>query len=279
MKLGIVGGGRAAWIFGASWRAAGLPLEGFALRSTSSSPVPDLLGAPAVTLEDLMRSCDAILVAASDPAIPELAAALAKAPPAVALFQASGSLASSVFAPRARAFSLHPLRSLPPVGAEATLRGTLLVAEGTPRGLETAAAIAESLGARFGTIDPAAKVRYHAAAVLASNGVAALLDTAGTLLIAAGLDGETVAPALAELARSAIANWSSASPDDRFTGPVARGDLAMVRSHLEALRGDPRAAALYRSLSAAIAEARARDGSQSPQIQEIIEFLRAWRIS
>lgn len=279
MKLGIVGGGRAAWIFGASWRAAGLPLEGFALRPSSSSPVPSLLAAPVVPLEELMRRCDAILVAASDPAIPEVAAALAPSPPSVALFHASGSLPGSVFGPRERAFSLHPLRSLPPVGAEATLRGTLLVAEGTPHGLETAAIVAERLGARFGTIEPGAKVRYHAAAVLASNGVAALLDTAAALLADTGLDEAAGAPALAELSRSAIANWSAPSPEDRFTGPVARGDLATVRSHLESLRATPRTAALYRDLAAVLAEARARDGGRTAQIQEIIEFLRAWRIS
>jgi predicted short-subunit dehydrogenase-like oxidoreductase (DUF2520 family) len=242
MRLGIIGGGRAAWAFGSSWGEAGWPLAGVALRPESASRIDELLLTPRRSVEALASDSDLILVAVSDDALAGVAARI----PATGaiIFHASG------FAPAVRGgFSLHPLRALPAVGEPGSLRDTLLVFEGAHE--EQARRIAARLGARLATVSPEQKALYHAAAVFASNDVAALLDIAARLMAATGIGD--VRDDLVRLAYSAIDNWRSHDDARRFTGPAARGDRAVIARHLEALAGDPDAARIYALLADRIA--------------------------
>jgi predicted short-subunit dehydrogenase-like oxidoreductase (DUF2520 family) len=156
------------------------------------------------------------------------------------LFHASGALP----APKG-GFSLHPLKSLPPVGEPSDLGGSLLVFQGEHR--DVAAGIAGAAGARFAEISAEEKVRYHAGAVFGSNYMAALLDIAEEL---AGIEGAR--DDLANLAHSAIENWRTHTDGARFTGPAARGDVEVLERHLAALAGQPELAEIYRLLAARI---------------------------
>jgi predicted short-subunit dehydrogenase-like oxidoreductase (DUF2520 family) len=227
MKLGIIGSGRASWAFASTWRRIGWPLTGIATRR-----------AP---IEDLAANSDLLLVAVSDRAIEEVAESIPETN--AIIFHPSGAL------PALRGgFSLHPLKSLPPVGDPSDLEGTLLVFEGAHR--EVAEQIATAAGARFVEIAPDAKIRYHAGAVFGSNYIAALLDIAEELI---GIDGAR--EDIAALARSAIDNWAAHTDAQRFTGPAARGDDAVMQRHRDALRDSPELAEIYRLLAARIVAA------------------------
>jgi len=232
MKLGIIGSGRAAWAFASTWKRIGWPVTGIASRGDEWDV------APRRTIEELAASSELILVAVSDRAIEEVAA---KIPETNAIIiHPSGAL------PALRGgFSLHPLKSLPPVGEPSDLQGTLLVFEGAHR--DIAEEIAKKAGARFAEISPDAKARYHAGAVFGSNYVAALLDIAEELI---GIDGAR--EDIAALARSAIDNWLAHTDGRRFTGPAARGESEVMQHHLEALRDQPELAEIYRLLAARI---------------------------
>jgi predicted short-subunit dehydrogenase-like oxidoreductase (DUF2520 family) len=232
MKLGIIGSGRAAWAFASTWQRIGWPIEGMATRGTEWSI------APRASIEDLARTSDILLVAVSDRAIEDVVASIPETK--AIIVHPSGALPSL-----RGGFSLHPLKSLPPVGEPSDLAGTLLVFEGAHR--DVAQAIAEAAGARFAEIAADAKTRYHAAAVIGSNDVAALLDIAEELI---GIDG--VREDLAALARSAIDNWVAHTDARRFTGPASRGDAAVIEQHLAALRDRPELAEIYRLLAARI---------------------------
>jgi len=224
MKLGIIGNGRASWAFASTWRRIGWPITGIATRGTP--------------IEKLANSSDLLLVAVSDRAIEEVVAAIPETN--AIIFHPSGVL------PALRGgFSLHPLKSLPPVGEPSDLQDTLLVFEGAHR--DVAQQIATASGARSAEIAASAKPRYHAGAVFGSNYVAALLDIAEELI---GIEGSR--EDIAALARSAIDNWSAHRDARRFTGPAARGDVAVIERHLAALRDQPELAELYRLLAARI---------------------------
>ena len=233
MRLGIIGGGRAAWAFGSTWQRMGWPLAGIALRS--QSPISELLGAPRRSIDELASESDLLLIAVSDRAIPDVAASILQTK--AIIFHPSGILTSL-----RGGFSLHPLKALPPVGEPSDLRDALLVFEGAHR--EIAKRIADAAGARLAEIAPQQKVLYHAAAVFGSNYVAALLDIAEELI---GI--EHARDDLAALAQSAIDNWLAHSDGRRFTGPAARGDREVIERHLAALQGNPRLAELYRLLA------------------------------
>jgi predicted short-subunit dehydrogenase-like oxidoreductase (DUF2520 family) len=227
MKLGIIGNGRAAWAFASTWRRIGWPLTGIATR-----------GAP---IDELAATSDVILVAVSDRAIEEVAESIPDTN--AIIIHPSGAL------PALRGgFSLHPLKSLPPVGEPSDLEGTLLVFEGAHRDL--AQSIATAAGARFAEIAAGAKIRYHAGAVFGSNDIAALLDIAEELI---GIDGAR--EDIAALARSAIDNWVAHTDARRFTGPASRGDAAVMQQHLDSLRDSPELAEVYRLLAARIVAA------------------------
>lgn len=240
MRLGIIGGGRAAWTFGSTWRRIGWPLAGIALRS--EAPIARLLDVPMRTAAELAKDSELVLVAVSDRAIGEVAASIPQTK--AIIFHPSGILTSV-----RGGFSLHPLKALPPVGEPSDLRGALLVFEGAHR--DVARRIADAAGARFAEIDPAQKVLYHAAAVFGSNYVAALLDVADKLI---GV--EHARDDIAALAASAIDNWRKHADSRRFTGPAARGELEVIERHLAALRDDAQLADLYRLLAERILATR-----------------------
>ena len=242
MRLGILGGGRAAWAFGSAWKRIGWPLSGVWLRPESHSTLPERLDAPRTAVADLAHDSELLLVAVSDRAIPDVAALVPETEALV--FHASGALLSVN-----GGFSLHPLRSLAPVGEPSDLEGTLLVFEGEHR--RTAKLIASAVGARFAEVTAEQKALYHAAAVFGSNYVAACLDIANVLMMRAGVEG--VREDLVALALSAIANWQRTDDPTRFTGPAARGDREVIDRHLSALRDDPQVAEIYALLADRIA--------------------------
>jgi predicted short-subunit dehydrogenase-like oxidoreductase (DUF2520 family) len=232
LALGIIGNGRAAWAFASTWRRIGWPIAGIATRGAEWEI------APRKTIEELAAISDLLLVAVSDRAIEEVAAAI---PDTNAIIvHPSGALPSL-----RGGFSLHPLKAFPPVGEPSGLAGTLLVFEGAHRDL--AEQIARKAGARFAEIPRELKTRYHAGAVFGSNYIAALLDIAEELI---GIDG--VRADLAALAHSAVDNWLAHNDARRFTGPAARGDHAVIERHLAALRDHPELAEVYRLLAARI---------------------------
>lgn len=244
MRLGILGGGRAAWAFGAAWKRIGWPLSGVWLRDDSHSHIAELLGTARMEMRDLALDSELLLVAVTDRAIAEVAAAIPETDALV--FHASGAMLSL-----RDGFSLHPLKALPPVGAETDLEGTLLVFEGQHR--RTAKLIAAAVGARFCEVAPEQKALYHAAAVFGSNYVAASLEIAQRLMTQAGVTG--VREDLAALALSAIENWRRHDDARRFTGPAARGDAAVLEQHRAALQGEERVAEVYELLAAEIVRA------------------------
>jgi predicted short-subunit dehydrogenase-like oxidoreductase (DUF2520 family) len=232
LSLGIIGSGRAAWAFASTWKRIGWPITGMATRGA----VWDI--APRKSVDNLAKVSDILLVAVSDRAIEEVVATIPDTD--AIIVHPSGAL------PALRGgFSLHPLKSLPPVGEPSDLAGTLLVFEGAHK--DVAEKIAVEAGARFAEIAADAKTRYHAGAVFGSNYIAALLDIAEELI---AIDG--VREDLAALGRSAIDNWLAHTDARRFTGPAARGDDAVMERHLAALRDRPELAEIYRLLAAHI---------------------------
>ena len=96
-------------------------------------------------------------------------------------------------------------------------------------------------------VDACDRVRYHAAACVASNHLVALLGQVERLAAHAGVPLEAFLP----LVRGTVENVADLGPAAALTGPVARGDLETVARHLDELPDDERDA--YRAL---VVEAR-----------------------
>ena len=220
-RLLIVGAGRAGAAIAAAARSAGL----------------DVAVAGRDDATTLAAEADIALLCVPDSAIAEAAAALAKADPVPTMVgHVSGAggldLLDVAVAAGAAAFALHPLQTMP--DAETDLRGApAAIAGADPDALATARELAEVLGMEPFELSDDARAAYHAAAVMSSNFLVALEESAAALLQRAGVESarETLAP----LVLRSAANWADHGAA-ALTGPIARGDEATVARHLDALR-------------------------------------------
>jgi predicted short-subunit dehydrogenase-like oxidoreductase (DUF2520 family) len=133
--------------------------------------------------------------------------------------------------------------------------------------------LAGHIGARTLEIPPGRKSIYHAAAVISSNFPVVLEAVASSLMAEVGIPERSAQQAVHSLMEAAIANTADASPDSVLTGPVVRGDVDTVHRHLQALRHNPDARALYRRLSFAALEIAKRRGGDPARLAEIQRLL------
>ena len=183
---------------------------------------------------------DLVLIATPDAAVPDVAAAIELSTGAVVAHLA-GSLGLDAVAPHPRPAALHPLVALPDpaVGARRLRGGGWFAVAGDPLVREAVA----DLGGRAFEVADADRTAYHAAAVVASNHLVALLGQAERIASGAGVPFA----AFIDLVRATVDNVDELGPAAALTGPAARGDAETVRRHLEALAPAERAAyeALY----------------------------------
>ena len=145
---------------------------------------------------------------------------------------------------------LHPLQSFPNGAADAhRFRGITFGVE-APAPLDaTLEAIARDLGASVVRLEGVDRSLYHAAAILASNDIVALIAAATRAWALAGLPARYARTALGPLFTNVAQNVASRELVDALTGPVARGDVETVERHLAALSADGDLRELYRLLA------------------------------
>jgi predicted short-subunit dehydrogenase-like oxidoreductase (DUF2520 family) len=199
-----------------------------------------------------------VFVTVPDSAVAGVAASVAAGPPIpekVAFVHASGALELGALAPlrgRHSVGSFHPLRSFPEPGPPEAFRGIVIAVDASSTSLRRVLnRLARDLGARPRRVDDSQRALYHAAAVLASNYVVALLGEAISLLEQTGWTEKEAARGLIPLAEGALANVKKRGPAAALTGPIRRGDAETVRRHLVALGEGQRSSRrrdLYRML-------------------------------
>lgn len=278
MKLGIVGSGRAAWAFGSEWRRLGFSVCGVSLRDGSPSQLPLRLETSVLSIDQIAASSDVILIAVPDRAIATIASSLTVSLARdKEIFHPSGSLTSALFEGHPGGFSLHPLQALPLAGEPVDLSTTLLTYEGPDPIPPRIHRFLVQLGAPLARIEASAKPAYHAAAVMAANLVASLLEMASERMARCGIPIALTKPAIAHLANSAVNNWANHENADRFTGPVVRNDLDLIERHLATLIDSPLESDVYRLLSIAIAQTLAREPESSVDTKVLLAALDAPR--
>lgn len=148
--------------------------------------------------------------------------------------------------------SLHPIMALPdPLTGAKRLKTATFAIEGRPRAVGVMQAIAHSISDRFFLLSPRGKVLYHAAAVVASNHLLALLSDSQEILERAGADMGTALPAFQSLVEGTVANFFSGGAVEALTGPIERGDVDMVKNHLQSLKRWPAQQERYRVMALA----------------------------
>lgn len=193
----------------------------------------------------------------------------------------SGALGLDILEPAqemgARTASVHPLQTFADVkGAVKRIPGSAFAV--TTRD-EVAAVWAEDLVHKLGGVPvPLAekdKTIYHIGAVIASNLLVALEHAAELLYHEIGFQKETALNALLPLIEGTVDNLRRHGTEKALTGPVARGDIGVLRRHLDCLEDEEREllTKVYASLSMYALDLAEAEVSKS-RCEEIEELLR-----
>lgn len=240
--LALVGPGRAGTTIASALADRGWRVTAVAGRTPevpSTRAAAAHFGASAVAVADAGADVELVIIATPDAAIDAVAVALARSvrPDALVIHLSGARGLDALSAVPARVGALHPLQTFPSVEAgRARLAGSWCAIVGDPQ----TRVLAEQLELTAVHIDDADRVRYHAAACIASNHLVALLDQVRRI---APIPLEAYLP----LVRATVENVTALGPAAALTGPVARGDVETVRGHLDALAGTDRDA--YRALA------------------------------
>jgi len=262
---GRAGSSVALALLGAGWTATGV--TGRSVDATSTRAAVARLGCPPVAAADLGRGAHLVVIATPDAAITEVAAAIAPdLEPGALVIHCSGARGLDALGPVAetrpdvQVGALHPLQTFAAsdparlVGAWAAVAGPAEVTE-----------LALTLGLRPFVVPDDRRSTYHAAAVVASNHVVALLGQVARIADSAGVPVEAFWP----LVDATVANVEARGASGALTGPVARGDHATVAAHLDALPGAERDA--YRAMALA---ALALAGRDDPALLAVLDATR-----
>jgi len=170
------------------------------------------------------------------------------------VFHSSGALTSDALQPLrkqgASVASAHPLMSFVH-GSQPDLKNVPFALEGDPAAVRMARQIIKSLGGDAFVVRKQDKTRYHAWGTLLSPLLLSFMVAAEQVARATGISAKDARKRMIPITKQTLSNYASIGPAGAFSGPLVRGDAAVVREHLEALKGIPEAHAVY------IASARA----------------------
>jgi predicted short-subunit dehydrogenase-like oxidoreductase (DUF2520 family) len=280
--IGIAGAGRVARAFGRLLVDAGEPVICVASRDIrNAAKAAEFMGPDVrpVRYPQFPDSVCRLLIAVPDRALTEVAAALpAPSNVRVALHTCGARGPEALAALHARGIdcgTVHPLQTVGSgsVGA-AALQGIAFAVWGDPAAVEWAERIAALANGEVLRIPPEFRPLYHAAAVMTSNYVMALLDAGRTLLEQCGVDSSTALRALGPLFRTSLENALERGPVEALTGPIERGDVETVAAHLTALAAAPeRIRNLYRAAGLQTVHLARRRGLDDECVREFDHLL------
>ncbi|MDQ1478436.1 MAG: hypothetical protein QOE62_3665 [Actinomycetota bacterium] len=248
--VALIGPGRAGTTIALGLAERGWTLVGVGGRAPDA---PSTVAAAAVLttrtalVSEVARGAGLVVIATPDRAIEQvLLTAEPSIEPGALVVHLAGSRGLDVFSALlerrtgVRVGALHPLQTFPSAttGVE-RLAGAWAAVAGDP----DVAEIARSLGLRPFDLADSDRGRYHAAAVVASNHLIALLGQVERLAATCAVPFEAFAP----LVTGSVQNAFALGPAGALTGPVARGDLTTVEQHLRDL--DPAERDAYRALA------------------------------
>jgi len=241
----IVGAGAVGQAFARALASHNVPLTAIVSRTQADAEVlADRAQASRASTDvaDLPAHTTRVVFCVPDGQLSDVAHAVAETPHRTASWIAihvSGAHPANVLAPLrecgAALLSAHPLQTFTAATPPSAFEGIRMTIEGDAKALPYGEALAQQLGAAPQRLATNAKPLYHLSAVLASNGLVALLVLAQRIWAAADLDPNDAFAALAPLVDT---TWANVQRDGAaaLTGPAARGDNATIATHLRALQ-------------------------------------------
>ena len=251
MKIGFIGAGKVGFTLGKFFAARDsndFRVAGYYSRSIQSAreAAEFTESAAFAAAGELAAACDVLFLTVPDSSLASCYAALCGEHPDLhgkILCHCSGALtAGEVFRnleiehTGAAGYSVHPLCAVSDrYRSYREIADVFFAIEGTAARLPEVQRWLTTAGLHVQAIAADAKRKYHCAAAIASNQVAALLAQSLRLFVECGFTEDSARAALAPLFLGNAQHLAESGPVDALTGPVERGDCTTVAAHLASL--------------------------------------------
>ncbi|NLL58405.1 MAG: DUF2520 domain-containing protein [Firmicutes bacterium] len=282
--VSVIGTGNVGKVLGYALKKRGYKIVGaFSRTEKSRQLAAQLLECP-VFSEPEKAVCDADIVFLTTPdrVINETCNRIAKEKgfrKGQVVIHTSGAHSSEILASARQqgtaALSFHPLQTFPELEMGLrSLPGTFFAVEGDEEAFPVAEEMIQALEGQMLSIPTEMKVIYHAAACVACNYLASLLDMALKMFELMNIPPKKAFESLSPLIYSTLKNIGELGPEKALTGPVARGDISTISAHLEAMKElAPELLPLYRQLGIYTVNLAVRKGTLNQEQENQLKTL------
>lgn len=284
LAVGVVSAGRVGSVVGAAWAAAGhhvVATSGVS-RASVNRAAALLPGVPLEPPDAVVAQADLALLAVPDDVLPGLVRGLAAAGsfrPGQIVVHTCGAQGVAVLGPAVEhdvlPLALHPAMTFTGRTEDVARLAGCCVGVTAAAGDEAAWSVGEALVVEMGAepvrVPEEVRPLYHAALAHGANHLVTLVRDCAEILERAGVRPaeRIIAPLLSAALDNALRHG-----DRALTGPVVRGDVQTVRTHLRELdAADRDVAQAYRVLAARTAR-RASAAGLLPDVRDLLSTLR-----
>lgn len=284
MDFVIIGAGRLGTSLGAALVSRGHVLKGLTCRKIASARQSrNIIGQGRVLQNNsqAVSLAETLFLCLPDEKIPAVVNSLARARvdwSRKTVFHTSGLLPAAILGPLqkkgAAIASFHPVQSFCSKKTPAShFQGIYVGLEGDGRACRLGSTLARELGAYPFRVPAQGKPAYHAACTISSGLLLALLDSAFRLLHKAGIKESEARLLLFPLVEGTLRNVKNLDTLAALTGPLVRGDIPTLKSHLQTLSSQPELKAAYRALSRLVIRRTRGKGLTRPKIKALKNLL------
>ena len=261
MRIGIIGAGKVGTTLGKYLSIHGKNVTGFYSRTHESADEAATFAETETysSLCKLVEKSDVIFITTPDGVIHQVWGELLHQDISNRIIcHFSGSLSSHVFSGREEAgasgISMHPMYAFSDkFHSYEQFHTAYLTLEGDPEAVAVMKPMWEAIGHHVLTLKAEDKIKYHAAAAMASNEMLGLMQASLDILSECGFSEKDSMALLTPLVQGNIASMLEKGCVNALTGPVERGDAQTGRKHLQALEGS-KAGKIYQSLGSTMVE-------------------------
>ena len=245
-SIGIVGCGRMGTALAKTLGDKGYAIVGVSsLHLSSAQRLAGICGISETTDRpwEITRKADVVFLTTPDGVIESVCESISMQngfSPAGVVLHCSGAHPSTILASARKSGasigSMHPLQSFASVDiTQNPFKGIRVAIEGDSEAVSMSDQMARDLEALPLKILTEGKPLYHAAAVVASNFLVTLMGVAFRLIQQAGVPSEEAFSVLKPLIEGTLINIDRVGVHQALTGPVVRGDVQTVETHIQAI--------------------------------------------
>ncbi len=260
LRVGFIGAGKVGTSLGKHFTEHGIPVTGYYSRTEQSARESANFTKTKVykNLEEIITASDVLFLTVSDGEIQNVWQQVKKYLTDVPklICHCSGALTSQIFSgieeTSSYGFSVHPLLAVSSryESYREISKALFTIESNVPGTGEELKELLECTGITVQQLDSSQKLRYHSAAVMASNLMVGLFHSAEQVLKSVGFSDGNAHDALSPLLRLNADRIADAGCREALTGPVERNDVETVRTELEELmKLDHDVGEIYRLLS------------------------------